>query len=168
MGGWVKKNPKLCWHIVWMVPSRKREHHRDKVSSSHQQGSSLPSRSRHTTNDGKEICYYILEWLQLLSINFGCTKIGRFFSFKVEQFQGNFEMDSADATKMTKFRFYISFFRVKMVFCYQNCSDLLWEKKCFSDWEFFLKFEAKDQEFANFLRSLKKLIQTVKGQNNFW
>ena len=33
---------------------------RDKVSSSHQQGSSLPSRSRHTTNDGKEICYYIL------------------------------------------------------------------------------------------------------------
>ena len=30
------------------------------MSSSHQQGSSLPSRSRHTTNDGKEICYYIL------------------------------------------------------------------------------------------------------------
>ena len=36
-----------------------------------------------------------------------------------------------------------------IVFCYQNCSDLLWEKKCSSDCE-------------------KQFIQTVKGQNNFW
>ena len=40
----------------------------------------------------------------------------------------------------------------KMVFCYQNCSDLLWEKIVSSDREFFLKFEAKCQEFAKLLR----------------
>ena len=52
-----------------------------------------------------------------------------------------------------------------MVFWYQNCSDLLWEKNCFSDREKLLKFEAK---FAKFLRSLDKFVQTVKGQKNFW
>ena len=40
-----------------------------------------------------------------------------------------------------------------MVFCYQNCSDLLWEK-CSSDREKLLKFKAEGREFANFLRSL--------------
>ena len=55
-----------------------------------------------------------------------------------------------------------------MVFCYQNCSDVLWEKKCSSDREKLLKFQAEGQEFAKFLRSLEQFIQTVKGQNNFW
>ena len=55
-----------------------------------------------------------------------------------------------------------------MVFCYQNCSDLLWEKNCSSDREKLLKFEAEGREFAKFLRSLQQFIQTVKGQNNFW
>ena len=57
----------------------------------------------------------------------------------------------------------------QMVFCYQNCSDLLWEENCSSDRQKLLKFEAKDQEFATFLRLLEKFIQseTVKGQNNF-
>ena len=55
-----------------------------------------------------------------------------------------------------------------MVFCYQNCSDLLWEKKCFCDWEKLLKFEAEGWEFANILRSLEQFIQTVKGQNSNW
>ena len=41
-------------------------------------------------------------------------------------------------------------------------------KNWFSDREKLLKFEAKGQEFANFLRSLQKFIQTVKVQNNFW
>ena len=50
-----------------------------------------------------------------------------------------------------------------MVFCYQNC-----EKKCSSDREKLLKFEAEGLEFAKFLRSLEQFIQTVKGQNNFW
>ena len=43
----------------------------------------------------------------------------------------------------------------KMVFCYQNCSDLLWEKTCSSDWEKILKFEAEAREFAKNLRSLE-------------
>ena len=56
----------------------------------------------------------------------------------------------------------------EMVFCYQSCSDLLWEKNCSSDREKLLKFEAEVWEFAKFLRSLAQFIQTVKGQNNFW
>ena len=42
-----------------------------------------------------------------------------------------------------------------MVFCYQNCSDLLWEKKWSSDWEKLLKYEAEGREFAKILRSLE-------------
>ena len=38
------------------------------------------------------------------------------------------------------------------------------EKKCSSDQEKNLKFEAEGREFAKILRSL----ETVKGQNNFW
>ena len=44
-------------------------------------------------------------------------------------------------------------------------------KKCFSDREKLLKFEAEGREFAKFakfLRSLEQFIQTVKGHNNFW
>ena len=41
-------------------------------------------------------------------------------------------------------------------------------KKCFSDWEKILKFEAEGGEFAKFLRSLEKFVRTVKGQNNLW
>ena len=41
-------------------------------------------------------------------------------------------------------------------------------KKCSSDWEKLLKFEAEDWEFAKILRSLNQFIQTVKGQYNFW
>ena len=41
-------------------------------------------------------------------------------------------------------------------------------KKCFSDREKILEFEAEAQEFAKFLRSVRQFIQTVKGQNNFW
>ena len=54
-----------------------------------------------------------------------------------------------------------------MVFCYQNCSDLLWEKNCSSDQKK-KKFEAEGQEFAKLFRSQEQFIQTVKGQNNFW
>ena len=42
------------------------------------------------------------------------------------------------------------------------------EKNCFSGREKLLKFEAEGRDFAKFLRSLEKFIQTVKGQNNFW
>ena len=51
-----------------------------------------------------------------------------------------------------------------IVFCYQNSSDLLWEKKCSSDQEKNLKFEAEGREFSKFLRSLEQFIQTTKGQ----
>ena len=48
-----------------------------------------------------------------------------------------------------------------MVFCYQNCSDLLWEK-------IVLVIEKNlGREFAKILRSLEQFDRTVKGQNNF-
>ena len=40
-------------------------------------------------------------------------------------------------------------------------------KKCSSDREKLLKFEAEGQEFATFLRSLEQFTQTVKGQLKF-
>ena len=52
-----------------------------------------------------------------------------------------------------------------MVFFCQNCSDLLWEKKCSSNHEIFLKFEAEGREFSKFL---EQFIQTVKAQNILW
>ena len=44
---------------------------------------------------------------------------------------------------------------LEMVFCFQNRSDLLWEKR--------LKFEAKGR-----FPLVKQFIRTVKGQHNFW
>ena len=41
-------------------------------------------------------------------------------------------------------------------------------KKCFSDREKILKFEAEGREFAKFSRSLKQFVQTLKGQKIFW
>ena len=55
-----------------------------------------------------------------------------------------------------------------MVFCYQNCSDLLWEKIVLVIEKKLLKFVAEGQEFAKFLRSLKQFVRKMKGQNNFW
>ena len=46
------------------------------------------------------------------------------------------------------------------------CSTV--RKKCSSDREKLLEFEAEGQEFAKLLRSLEQFIQTVKGQTNFW
>ena len=59
-----------------------------------------------------------------------------------------------------------SFYNLTMVFCYQNCSDLMWEKKFSRVWEKLLKFKAEGRKFAKFLRSLEQFIQTVKGQKN--
>ena len=44
---------------------------------------------------------------------------------------------------------------------------LLREKKCYSDREKLLKFEAEGQEFLKNLRSLEQFNQTVKSKNNF-
>ena len=56
---------------------------------------------------------------------------------------------------------------IEMVFCYQNCSDLLWEKIVLVIEKELLKFEAEGQEFAIILKSLEQFIQTVKDQDNF-
>ena len=49
--------------------------------------------------------------------------------------------------------------KIEMVFCYQNCSALLWEKiVLFSARENLLKFKAEGQELAKFLRSLEQFI----------
>ena len=49
----------------------------------------------------------------------------------------------------------------EMVFCYQNCPDLQWQKIVLGLVIFFLKFEAEGREFANILRSLKNLIKQL-------
>ena len=51
-----------------------------------------------------------------------------------------------------------------MVFCYQNCFDLLREKNVLVIEKNLSKLEAEGREFAKFLRSLEQFIQTVKGQ----
>ena len=56
----------------------------------------------------------------------------------------------------------------KMVFCYQDCSDLLWEKIVLVIENFFWNSRLKAENLHNFLRSLEQFIQTVKGQDNFW
>ena len=54
-----------------------------------------------------------------------------------------------------------------MVFCFKNCSDLLWEKNCFIEREKLLKFEAEGREFSKILKSLEEFIQTVKVRTIF-
>ena len=41
-------------------------------------------------------------------------------------------------------------------------------KKCSSDQEKLLKFEAEGQEFSIILRSLEQFIQMLKGHKKFW
>ena len=53
----------------------------------------------------------------------------------------------------------------EMVFCYQNFSDLLWEKKYSSDREKVLKFEAKGREFAKY--NLNNLFKQWKVRTIF-
>ena len=48
-----------------------------------------------------------------------------------------------------------------MVFCIKDCSDLL-RANCSSHRKELLKLEAEGREFAKFLRSLERFIQTVK------
>ena len=55
----------------------------------------------------------------------------------------------------------------KIVFCYQNCSDLLQQKKCYSDWEQLLKFEAECREFEIFLRSLEQIYSNSERSKPF-
>ena len=61
----------------------------------------------------------------------------------------------------------LSFSSQKLVFFFQNCSDLLWQKSCSSDKEKKMKFKAEGQELAKCLKSLDHFFVT-EGQNNFW
>ena len=50
-----------------------------------------------------------------------------------------------------------------MVFCYQNCSVLLWEKNVLVIEKNVWKIEADGQEFAKIVRSIEQFIQTARG-----
>ena len=49
-----------------------------------------------------------------------------------------------------------------MVFCFENCSELLWETIVLVIEKDFYKFDAEGREFAKILRWLEK------SQHNFW
>ena len=71
---------------------------------------------------------------------------------------------------------YISFFSCyfffifaqKMVFCFQNCFDLLWWKKMFWWSRKYLTFETEGRKSAKTFRSLEQFIRTMKSQMDFW
>ena len=53
-------------------------------------------------------------------------------------------------------------------FCYQNCSDLLWEKNCSSDLKKSFEIRGwRPRICKNFLDHYNNLILTLKGHNNF-
>jgi hypothetical protein len=54
---------------------------------------------------------------------------------------------------------YVTVISMEMVFCYQNCSDLI---------KNFANSRPSASSSKSLSRSLEQFIQTVKGQNNFW
>ena len=67
------------------------------------------------------------------------------------------QLFSKDATIFFKNWYFVT--KIVLTYCKK--------KKCSSDREHFLKFEAEGLQFGNFLRSPEQFIQTVKGQNIF-
>ena len=55
----------------------------------------------------------------------------------------------------------------KMVFCFQNWSDLLWEKIGSSDWEKLLKFEAEGWEFALIFEITRTIYSNSERSEQF-
>ena len=51
-----------------------------------------------------------------------------------------------------------NYFKLEMVFLCQNCSDLLWEKKCSSNREKLLKFEAEGWKFVPEIFAITRTI----------
>ena len=49
-----------------------------------------------------------------------------------------------------------------LIFCYRNCSDLLWEKNVLVIEKKLLKFEAEGRKFSKFLRLLNRTIFLFK------
>ena len=63
--------------------------------------------------------------------------------------------------------FLVSIFEI-MAFCFQNCSDLLWEKKnVLVTKKMFGKFKYERREFAKCLRSQEQFIGIVKVGTSF-
>ena len=59
--------------------------------------------------------------------------------------------------------------RLGLVFCFQNCSDLLWEKIVLVIKKSFWNSRLTAENSQNFWDYLKNLgIRTVKGHTNFW
>ena len=56
---------------------------------------------------------------------------------------------------------------IGLVFCFQNCFDLLWEKNVLVIEKKLLKLEAECQEFANFLRSLEHFFSNSERSVQF-
>ena len=56
---------------------------------------------------------------------------------------------------------------VIIIFCYQNCSDLLWEKNVLVIEKLFWNSRLKAENLQNFWDH-EQFIQAVKAQNNFW
>ena len=55
----------------------------------------------------------------------------------------------------------------KMVFCYQNCSGLLWEKIVLVIEKTF-EIRGWRPRICKIFRSAKQFIRALKGENNFW
>ena len=57
---------------------------------------------------------------------------------------------------------------VEMVFCFENCADLLREKNILMINKTFCEFTDVSLKFAKVSRSIQQFSQTVKGQKKFW
>ena len=58
-------------------------------------------------------------------------------------------------------------YKIRTVFCYKNCSNLLREKNVLVTEKNFRNLRLKAENLQKKLRSLEQFIQTVKGQKNF-
>ena len=120
-------------------------------------------------------CYGFL----VFSLNFACREVGnnKFFKFLLDPCCVDFLCHSdekrcwtiSETTKVQNKSVIIHEVNVEMVFCYQNCSDLLlWEKIVLVIEKNFWNSRLKVENLKKKLRSLEQFIQTVKGQNNSW
>ena len=117
--------------LAWILQKQKRrqQQHAADVAST---VSALPAK-----NWRWRPCWVFL-WLKLYKKSWGIRKKKSAFAKKVSR---------QNIIRIIQFH-------LEMVFCYQNCSELLWEKIVLV--------------IKKFLRSLKQFFQAVKGQNNFW
>ena len=97
------------------------------------------SNSEFKVSKIKEICTYILVLIR--DISDWKWQIRKYFNLHGFRRQKDLMIVSTQVDNQW----------ANIVLCFQNCSDLLWEKVFSSDREKLLKLEAEDQEFAKFL-----------------